>query len=513
MHHVAIPDLLESIRLYAAANPAKAALLGMQGSITYAGLLQEIDTLAKGLKRSQSQVLGIVLDNDPAWAVADLAAMAQALPVVPLPGFFSPGQMLHAIRDSGIDHVLCDQPIQVEQMLFEGGLAIQAQQRLVVAGRHLSLITLAEPATPTLPPGTAKLTYTSGTTGTPKGVCLSLAAQMQVAQSLLQATLADAHERHLSIIPLGTLLENIAGVYVPLLAGATAILLSASEVGLSGSSGLDLARLMHTLSQQQPSTLVLTPELLQALVLAREAGYPPLSSLRFIAVGGAPVSATLLQRAAAQGLPVFEGYGLSECASVVAVNTPAAHRPGSVGQPLPHVALRFAEDGELLISGATLLGYSGDSGAAPEWWPTGDIGHLDADGYLYITGRKKHMFITSFGRNVAPEWVERELVLRAPIAQAALFGEARPWNTAVIVPRVNKDGRIAQIEDIEQAVSEVNATLPDYARVGMWVFADAPFSIANQQLTPNGRLRREQIWHNYRSKIVTLYEESINAVL
>ena len=514
----AIPELIETIARHARATPSRCALVGSRGEMSYATLLKEIEALADRLHRSGSGVLGLALDNDPAWAVADIAAMRVALPLVPLPGFFSASQTLHAIRDSGIDRLLCDQPICMQEMLQAAGVTITATEQVLVAGKHLAILALAPiqqagSHLSRLPQGTAKLTYTSGTTGNPKGVCLDTPAQLQVAHALLGATAADAEERHLSILPLATLLENIAGVYVPLLAGARTTLLPAAQVGLSGSSGLDVARLMQTLAQYQPTTLVLTPELLQVLVVALERGYPPLPSLRFVAVGGAPVSLQLLTRAAALGLPVFEGYGLSECASVVAVNRPDAHRPGSVGQPLPHVRLHFAEDGEIIVEGATLLGYSGDTAARPTRWPTGDIGHLDAEGYLYLTGRKKNMFITSYGRNVAPEWVERELVLTAPIAQAALFGEGRPWNTAVIVPRQTADGQVAQIEDIEQAVAHVNAGLPDYARVGMWVFAEAPFTVANGQLTPNGRLRRAEIWQQHQSKIVSLYEESLNAVL
>ena len=507
------PDLLKAIAAHADASPRRCALVGARGDLDYATLLEEIDALAARLQQSGATVVGLALDNDPSWAVADLAVMKLALPLVPLPGFFSSAQILHAIRDSGIDHLLCDQQIRIEEMLQAGGHEVVATTQLVVAGKHLTLIRLDSHQASRLPAGTAKLTYTSGTTGSPKGVCLSIEAQMQVASALLQATEADAEERHLSILPLSTLLENIAGVYVPLLAGACSVLLPAGQAGLTGSSGFDVARMMQVLDKCQPSTLVLTPELLQAMVTALEHGYPALPSLRFVAVGGAPVSLQLLTRAAQVGLPVFEGYGLSECASVVAVNKPGAHQPGSVGKPLPHVQLTFADDGEILVRGSTLIAYSGDEEAAPVPWPTGDIGHLDAAGYLHVTGRKKNMFITSYGRNVMPEWVERELVLTRPIAQAALFGEARPWNTAVIVPCTTTDGHVAQIEDIEQAIARVNASLPDYASIGMWVFADAPFTVANEQLTPNGRLRRDRIWQSYQSKIVSLYEESIDAVL
>ena len=506
------PDLLTTITSHAERNPGRCAISGSRGELDYATLRREIDALAARLAALNAKVVGLAMDNDPAWAVADLAAMKLTLPLVPLPGFFSAAQTMHAIRDSGITHLLSDQPIRAQELVAMGNVTIAATTQLVVAGKHLTLIHLGVDQTHRLPSGTAKLTYTSGTTGNPKGVCLSIEAQMQVAASLWQATGVDAEERHLSILPLATLLENIAGLYVPLLAGARTTLLPSQQVGLNGSSGLDVAQLMQTLHAHQPTTLVLTPELLQVLVTALEQGYPALTTLRFVAVGGAPVSMQLLTRAAHVGIPVFEGYGLSECASVVAVNRPSAHKPGTVGKPLPHVRLHFASDGELLVQGATLIAYTGDEQPAPALWPTGDIGHLDAEGYLHITGRKKNMFITSYGRNVAPEWVERELVLTAPIAQAALFGEGRPWNTAVIVPRM-KDGHVAQIEEIEQAVTRVNAGLPDYARIGMWVFADAPFTVANGQLTPNGRLRRKPIWQHYQSKIVSLYEESINAVL
>ena len=118
------------------------------------------------------------------------------------------------------------------------------------------------------------------------------------------------------------------------------------------------------------------------------------------------------------------------------------------------------------------------------------------------------MFITSFGRNVAPEWVERELALSPAIAQAAVFGEARPWNVAIISPARN-----ALSEDIDLAIVEVNRMLPDYAGVSGWLFADAPFTPQNSQLTANGRLRREVIWKNYQSIINALYEEVTDVVL
>jgi long-subunit acyl-CoA synthetase (AMP-forming) len=135
-----------------------------------------------------------------------------------------------------------------------------------------------------------------------------------------------------------------------------------------------------------------------------------------------------------------------------------------------------------------MLGYLGEPPLRDEWLATGDLGSLE-DGFLTLHGRKKHMFVTAYGRNVNPEWVEAELAQQAPIAQAWLHGEARAANVAVLVPR----HAACTDAQLEAAVREVNARLPDYARVHQWVRAREPFSAANGLATANGRLRRAAI--------------------
>ena len=155
------------------------------------------------------------------------------------------------------------------------------------------------------------------------------------------------------------------------------------------------------------------------------------------------------------------------------------------------------------MAGQAFLGYVGEAPRDPlAAVATGDTGYLDADGFLHLDGRKKNLFVTAYGRNVAPEWVERELCLMPAILQAAIFGEARPFNVAVIVSR-------APDPQVEAALSAVNAALPDYARVTAWLRADAPFSVANSQLTPNGRLRRAAILAAYGERINRFYEETV----
>jgi pyrroloquinoline quinone (PQQ) biosynthesis protein C len=223
-----------------------------------------------------------------------------------------------------------------------------------------------------------------------------------------------------------------------------------------------------------------------------------------VAVGGAAISRRTLEAAAEVGLPVYEGYGLSECASVVALNRPSAKRLGSVGRPLPHVQINLAQDGEILVQGLQWPGYLGEPARTPiESIATGDIGHLDADGYLYVTGRKKDVFITSFGRNISPEWIEKELVAQAPIAQAALFGDGLPFNSAVIVPC---PGTAASA--VDDALAAVNLQLPDYARVRSWVPARNAFSLGNGMLTANGRLRRAPIRDAHLDLLAAVYRDS-----
>jgi long-subunit acyl-CoA synthetase (AMP-forming) len=500
--------ILAAIEAHARRAPDSVALIGNGYALNYAELQRTLQQAGEYLQASGTTTVALALDNSPAWAVLDLGAMQAGVPLVPLPLFFSDAQVLHAIRDAGADRIITDQPQRYQPLLKAAGIAIAEITPIEVHGQALTQFRLQGIAPARLSPLTAKITYTSGTTGQPKGVCLSAEALYRVSASLLAASGAQAADRHLSVLPLSTLLENIGGVYVPLMAGACSTLLPLADVGLHGASGLDVARMLAALSESRASSTILTPELLQGLVMLLEAGQPADLRLRFIAVGGASVAPRLLQRAQDLGLPVFEGYGLSECASVVALNTAHDYQLGSVGKPLPHVQLRFAADGEIEVAGATLLGYSGGEATHQlgDYWPTGDIGHLDRAGFLHITGRKKNMFITSFGRNVMPEWVERELTLHPAIAQAAVFGEGRPWNVAVIVARGPR-------EAVEQAIAEANRLLPDYAQVRRWIPAQAPFTPQNGQLTPNARLRREAILNVHGAAIDALYEEQFDAVL
>ncbi|PTU77873.1 long-chain acyl-CoA synthetase [Pseudomonas indoloxydans] len=463
------------------------ALAEGERTLTYAEMLGAVAARGRHLRALGAHRVALALDNGIDWVLWDLAVLHAGLVCVPVPAFFSADQQRHVLDSAGIDCLIGTRA--------PGFATVEAD---------IHRRSVAQPAA--LHQNTCKITYTSGTTGQPKGVCLDLDTQLAVADSLIKASASREVQRHLCILPLATLLENIAGVYAPLLAGARIELMPMAQIGLTGASGFDLARFLQALHAAQPHSLILLPQLLLALVSAGERKLPLPTSLRFVAVGGGRVSTQLLQRADALGLPIFEGYGLSECASVVCLNTPEQRRIGSTGQPLGHLQVSLATDGEVLVKGARMLGYLGEPAPQGEWLGTGDLGHFE-HGFLVLHGRKKHQFITAFGRNVNPEWVESELVQQLPIAQAWLHGEALPANVAVLVPR------FANTPDaqLQKAVDAVNHGLPDYARVHHWLRADASFSASNDLATANGRLRRAALFNHYQSAIHDLVAEGVHA--
>lgn len=492
--------VIEALARHARTTPHTIALEDGARSLSYAQLSRAVEHAALRLRKQAAagRSVALLADNGSAWAIADLAALHAGIPIVPLPAFFSPTQTAHALRACGAACVLTDQPERVVR-------ALRADADGSAFGEHLAAVDTAGLIEATdLPARTWKITFTSGTTGEPRGVCLTRHDLERTAQALCDATDAGTDDRHLCALPLATLLENIGGIYAPLLAGATICAPPAAALGLSGSSGLDIVRFVAALHGWRPGSAILVPQMLQALVRVVRAGARAPQSLRYVAVGGAPISTSTLREATGLGLPAYEGYGLSECGSVVALNRPGAVRPGSVGKPLPHVDVSIAPGGEIIVGGVAWLGYVGERGTARPHHPvaTGDLGFIDADGFLHLTGRRRNVFITSFGRNVAPEWIERELVARPPILQAAVFGDGRPFNTAVVFadPAVSEPA-------IQRAIDQANADLPDYARAHAWLRAGAPFGADNGLSTPNGRPRREAIRARYADRIDAIYAQ------
>lgn len=452
-----ILDVIESC------DPEKIAVVGDDRSLTYSALFDEIEACAVDLV--DVSVLGIALDNGIDWLVWDLAAIKLGIPCVPLPPFFTKQQQDYVIATAGITH------ISMTHGLVPTGIEGSSK----------------------IPVGTAKVTFTSGTTGTPKGVCLPQIAIDKVAQSLVEVLGTEIAENHISILPLSVLLENVAGVYATLLAGGTAHIFSAGKVGMGNPFAPDFVMMAHIMSAYHASAVILVPELLRGLMQVVAQTKLALPELKFMAVGGSKVAPELVMQARALGLPVYEGYGLSECASVVALNTPDNDKIGTVGKVLPHLKAAI-KDNQIVIKDSPYLGYLGEpkEGALH----TGDLGTLDEQGFLKIDGRKKNILITSHGRNISPEWVESALLARPEILQAVIIGDAQPFLSALIVPA-------SEAADINAAIARANETLPQYAHIKTHITVP-PLSVAEGTLTGTGRPRRDVVFNKFQSQIETL---------
>lgn len=467
----ALPNaLMERINHHAQHTPRFTALTDGDRSLTYADLVQQIAQRRQRLREVNAHRVALMLDNGLEWALWDLALLAEATVTVPIPVFFSDQQRRHIVQQAGLD-----------SWIGHGGelYGFQSTHDAAINQRHVS-----QP--PALHKGTTRITFTSGTSGTPKGVCLDNAALLTVTESLATVIGPLELRRHLVMLPLSTLLENIGGLYLPLWIGACSILPGMASLGWQGASRFSTNLALEAIARHQPNSMILVPQLLQALV--SQTRMAP-DCLRFVAVGGAHVAKTLLIHAQQAGWPVYEGYGLSECTSVVSLNRPGEHCHG-VGRPLPHAQLRIDHQGQLHIQGALMLGYLGEAPTGA-WHASGDLGQWHGNS-LVLNGRQREVFITAYGRNVNPQWIEGELCTQPAIAQAMVHGEALPINRALIVPA----GPHVSDAQIQDAINITNSTLPDYAHVHDWQLAP-PFTPDKQQLTANGRLRRDTLLATY----------------
>jgi long-chain acyl-CoA synthetase len=471
--------VLDSLARSVAHGGGSVALSDERRTYTYEALQAEIETVARLLREALpgSAPVALVADNSCAWALLDLAFILLKRPLVPLPHFFTAEQRRSALVRVGAEVLISDADAS-------------GQSAIEIAGSRFHITKLQ--ARPTdLPEGTAKITFTSGTTGNPKGVCLSQSAMERVSQSLVEMIGKDKAGVHLPVLPLAVLLENVGGLYTTLLAGGHYRALSQAGIGFSKPFEPDFARLIGALADERVASAIMVPELLRGTMAAVFRSKTTLPELKYVAVGGARVSSSLLEMAHRLRLPVYQGYGLSEAASVVALNTVESDRQGGVGKPLPHVKLRLAQDGEILIEDPGFLGYSGEA-LAPKVHATGDVGHVDADGFLYITGRKSNVLITAFGRNISPEWVESEITASPAVYQAYVFGEASARLSALVVPAAASE----RSDPIAAAIGAANAKLPDYARIERWMTVP-PFTTKEGLLTSNGRLQRDAIREKY----------------
>jgi len=254
--------------------------------------------------------------------------------------------------------------------------------------------------------------------------------------------------------------------------------------------------------------------------------------VRIFVSGGAPLGIDTAQWFASVGIALWEGYGLTETSPVISLNTPLRHRMGSAGFPLPGVELKLAEDGELLVRGPSVFaGYWRKPEANAEcfdgegWFRTGDIGHLDADGFLFITDRKKELLKTSGGKMVAPQPIENKLKNNVLVAQAALVGDKHKYISALISPNfvaleewarrhgIEAKSRAELVADSRvvalygEIVREVNGSLANYETVKRFKAVEDEWTLDSGELTPSMKLKRRVITAQYAAVIAAFYAD------
>jgi len=471
--------MLDSLFDHAVHRPQTIAFVDDDSDLDYRTLALRVAGFADEL-RTTGPTVGILAPNGVDWVVAFLAAMLAKKTIVPLPTFFSNHQLEHIITDAGVDVVLGPAVGRVRSISPD-----MPTQRISAS--------LADQL-PTTDTGQWQLIiYTSGTTGTPKGVRLGTSQVSASVQALASTILPRPDDRYLSILPFSLLLEQVTGILLPIRAGVCSYIASrASTSALSG----DIMPFIDVIDVINPSITVLVPTMLDGWVKAlthMKAKAPP-PCLRFVAAGGAHVPVDLIGRARKAGIPAFEGYGLSECCSVVAVNAPEADRVGSVGKPLPGVSLSV-EQGEIIVTGANVMtGYLGGADVNQRWH-TGDIGYIDEDGFLHVQGRADNILVTSLGRNVTPEWIEAMIMSDSRIARCIVFGQGQPALSCIIVPSDTGQQWFgsADMAEISDFIETLCHEAPIYARPNSHVLYEESHLLQYGLIGSGGQINRRAV--------------------
>ena len=430
--------------------------------------------------------------------------------------------------------------------------------------------TLAERVASTRPTDLATIVYTSGTTGPPKGVMQTHGNHIAAVTASKQATPVEEGWVHLLFLPLAhsfARLESFLGVahglttafaenldkvgenlketrphficsvprvfekvYGKILAGVEAGSPAKRKIfGWAVSVGRDVSRHQQR-GQPVPATLELKRKLAHRLVFSKL--HAALGGrLQWAVSGGAPLSRDIAEFFHAAGILLLEGYGLTETCPALTFNRPDRFKFGSVGQTLPGVQLRIAADGEILARGPNIatLGYFKQPEATREvfdldgWFHTGDIGAIDADGFLVITDRKKDLIVTAGGMNIAPQNIENLLKADPFISQVMIYGDRRPYPVALITVNPEELSKFAReqgiltseaaaivkhpkvVERVGRTVEEKNTQLQSYAKIKRFTVLATDFTLDGGELTPTLKVKRRVVSQKYKDTIEELY--------
>jgi len=530
--------------------------------------------------------VAILSENRPEWSTADFAILLLGAVSVPVYSTLTPEQTAYTLRDSGssVVFVSTEQQLrkvqtilpqtQVQKIVVMDNLQIPGDlaatcvlmDRLMKQG-PLTLDPQAESFARSIQPDDlASIIYTSGTTGTSKGAMLThgnLASNINC--SLLGFDMRPGHVS-VSFLPLShvtarhvdlaLLYHGVTLAYCPFMEHLPQALLEVrptlcvavprvyekiyakTETKIHGFAKRAIYRWALSVGRaHKPSILTGdTPDssswkLANKLVFSKIRDGMGGKVETFIS-GGAPLGRELAEWFATVGIRIHEGYGLTETSPVIAVNSPVSHRIGTVGKVLPNLEVRIAEDGEILVRGPSVFkGYwnrpeETQNAFQDGWFKTGDIGHIDADGYLSVTDRKKELIKTSGGKFIAPQPIENSLKLNPMVGTAAIIGDRRKFAFVIIspnfalledwarsnnVPFSSRAELIAhpKVQALYDAIAEgTNKNLARFEKLKRVLLVPDEFTAENGALTPTLKLRRRVIEDRYRHQIDDLYSRA-----
>ena len=528
--------------------------------------------------------VAILSENRPEWAITDFGSLKVGAVTVPMFSTLTAAQVGYILKDSGAK-IICvstekqlekvnairDEVPTLEQVIIFDAIEGETPEDVIqfdavceLAGEETNTAASEEDL--------ATIIYTSGTTGNPKGVMLTHAnfiSNVEACKSLIDVSETDVL---LSFLPLSHVFERLGGHYVPVFSGAKiayaestftvaqnmkevapTVMLSVPRLYETmherilravqeGSSlkqkifhwGVSVGSAVSSAIQQgkKPSAILqLQQNIADKLVFAKLKEATG-GRLRFFVSGGAALPQSIAEFFHAAGILILEGYGLTETSPVISMNHPGKWKFGTVGAQVPGIEVEIAEDGEILTRGPHVMkGYFNNEAATAEvidaegWFHTGDIGIIDADGFVKITDRKKNIIVLSNGKNVAPQPIESELVRSPFISQVMVIGSERKNLAALIVPNFDalkawasensiETGDLSamlQTREVQQHIqSEIRSRLTDFAdfeQVRRFTLLGKEFSQEDDEMTPTLKLKRNVIIEKYGDVIDGMYPE------
>jgi long-chain acyl-CoA synthetase len=546
--------------------------------------VEALGTALMALGVGRGDRVGLLSENRYEWAVADLAILGIGAVTVPIYPTSTAAQIRFVLENSGARAVIVSTPAQLDKVReggAPGGLAIALMDASASLAGAEPLAALLErgrerqrrdaegfrrAAAAVQPGDLATIIYTSGTTGDPKGAMLSHGNIASNVEASLQVIHLGPEDRCLSFLPLSHIFERMAGLYAMLAGGVSiayaqsldTVAADAVEVKPTVLIGVPrfyekvMARVLDNVRTQPPlrqrifhwglqqglerarahfqrrrlDTFVtrLADRLVGSKVRARVGG-----RIRFCVSGGAALAPDVMEFLFAMGIPVNEGYGLTETSPVICLNPPGREKPGAVGPPIPGVEVRIGDDGEILTRGPhVMLGYYRNEAATQAalrdgWFHTGDVGRLDDEGYLFITDRLKDLLVTAGGKKVAPQPIEARLKTSKWVSEAVLIGDARPYVVALLVPHfsnleaearangwpsANADELLARPEVralYQTEVDRVNGDLARFEQIKSFTLLDRELTQDAGELTPTLKVKRRVIAERFGNEIEALY--------